>query len=83
MGDPAFLADATAGFGEVPARGPYTLAGSNSAIFVPLANITTGYQAIVNRIHGIINDGSAASYLPADYRTDASLASPEPRNCAT
>ena len=73
MSDPAFRADATAGFDEVPARGPYTLAGSNSAIFIPLANITTSYQAIVNRIHGIIDDGSAASYLPADYRTDATM----------
>lgn len=49
------------------------MAGSNSAIFIPLANITTSYQAIVNRIHSIIDDGSAASYLPADYRTDSTI----------
>jgi len=69
MSNPAFLADATAGFDETPARGPYTLANSNSAIFVPLPNITTSYQTIINRIKGIVADGSASTYLPADYRT--------------
>jgi len=73
MSNPAFLADATAGFDEIPARGPYTLAGSNSAIFVPLANITADYQTIVSRINSIIEDGSAASYLPADYRSDSTM----------
>ena len=73
MADPAFLADATAGFNETPARGPYTLAGSNSAIFVPLANMTTDYEAIVAKIRAGITDGSAASYLPADYRSDPTM----------
>ncbi|KAK1759071.1 GMC oxidoreductase [Echria macrotheca] len=73
MADPAFLADAVAGFNEIPARGPYTLANSNSAIFVPLRNITTTSQTIIERIRSMIADGSAASYLPADYRSDASM----------
>lgn len=73
MSDPAFLADAIAGFNETPARGPYTLAGSNSASFVPLSNITADYQAIVDKIKSSAHDGSAASYLPADYRDDPSM----------
>jgi len=73
MADPAFLADATAGFNETPARGPYTLAGSNSAIFVALRNITPSHQTIINKIRTMVTDGSAASYLPADYRTDVTL----------
>ncbi|KAK0728889.1 hypothetical protein B0T26DRAFT_639795 [Lasiosphaeria miniovina] len=69
----AFLADATAGFDETPARGPYTLAGSNSAVFVPLSNITADYQTIVSRINAMVADGSAASYLPADYRDEPTM----------
>jgi choline dehydrogenase len=73
MSDPAFLADAIVGFNETPARGPYTLAGSNSASFVPLSNITADYQAIVDKIKSSVHDGSAASYLPADYRDDPTM----------
>ncbi|KAK3348931.1 GMC oxidoreductase-like protein [Lasiosphaeria hispida] len=73
MSDPAFVADAVAGFGETPARGPYTLANSNSAIFVPLGNMSANSQTIISRIKGIVADGSAASYLPADYRDDATM----------
>jgi choline dehydrogenase len=73
MYNSTFTADATAGFDEVPARGPYTLAMSNSAIFVPLPNVTVDYMSIVNKIRGIVDNGTAASYLPPDYRSDPAM----------
>jgi hypothetical protein len=73
MLDPAFVTDATAGFDEIPARGPYTLAGGDSDIFVPLPNMTANYMAIVNKIRSIAADGSTASYLPPDYKPDPAI----------
>lgn len=70
MEDPEFAAEAVAQFDEVPARGPYTLAMSNSAIYVSLPNITDDYEAIVKRLRAIASDGSAASYLPPDVGSD-------------
>ena len=65
-----FKADATAGFDETPARGPYTLAGGNSAIFVSLPHVTANnHTLITDRIRAMVADGSAASHLPADLRT--------------
>jgi choline dehydrogenase-like flavoprotein len=64
-----FKADAIAGFDETPARGPYTLAGGNSAIYVSLPHMTPDYAAITDQIRAMVADGSAASYLPADVRT--------------
>ncbi|SPN96992.1 related to alcohol oxidase [Cephalotrichum gorgonifer] len=68
--DPDFAAEAAAQFDEIPARGPYTLAMSNSAIFVSLPNITADYEAIVSRIRDIVSNGTASSYLPPDHRDD-------------
>ncbi|KAF2175443.1 GMC oxidoreductase [Zopfia rhizophila CBS 207.26] len=73
MLNPIFAADAAAGFDETPARGPYTLAMSNSAIYISLPNITIDYMKIINRIYRMVDDGSAASYLPADYNSDPTL----------
>lgn len=73
MEDPAFAATALAEFNETPARGPYTIAGSSTAIFLPLANITGDYQSIADSIRAMVADGSAASYLPADYRADPAM----------
>jgi len=73
MLNPAFKADATAGFDEVPARGPYTLSGGDSAIYVPLPNVTANYKAIVGKIRSMAADGSAASYLPPDYKSDQAM----------
>lgn len=75
MFDPAFASAANAQFNELPARGPYTLAMSNSAIYVSLPNITADFMTIINRIDNMVEDGSAASYLPADYESDPSLIS--------
>ncbi|KAK4149493.1 hypothetical protein C8A00DRAFT_46914 [Chaetomidium leptoderma] len=49
-----FKADAIAGFDETPARGPYTLAGGDSAIYVSLPHVTTEYQDIVDRIRQML-----------------------------
>ncbi|GAB1317802.1 Glucose-methanol-choline oxidoreductase N-terminal domain-containing protein [Madurella fahalii] len=73
MADPAFAATALAEFNEIPARGPYTLAASNTAIFLPLANITGDYRSVANSIRAMVADGSAASHLPADYQTDPAM----------
>jgi choline dehydrogenase-like flavoprotein len=73
MFDPTFAAAASAQFDEVPARGPYTLAMSNSAIFISLPNITVEYMTIIDRIREMVEGGSAASYLPVDYNSDPAL----------
>ncbi|KAK5659705.1 hypothetical protein OQA88_916 [Cercophora sp. LCS_1] len=75
MADPAFLADATAGFNETPARGPYTLGNSNSAIYIPFSELAgrNKTESIVNKIRESIKDGTAFSTLPADYRDDTTL----------
>ncbi|KAL2152881.1 hypothetical protein VTH82DRAFT_4036 [Thermothelomyces myriococcoides] len=64
-----FKADAIAGFNETPARGPYTLTGGNSAIFVSLPHLTTDYSTITAKIRAMVAEGTAASYLPAGQRT--------------
>jgi choline dehydrogenase len=69
MLDPAFAADAAAGFNETPARGPYTLSMSNSAIFVSLPNITAEYMSIIDSIRST----NSTQYLPADYAGDPIL----------
>ncbi|KAK3320145.1 GMC oxidoreductase-like protein [Cercophora scortea] len=78
--NPAFLADALAGFNETPARGPYTLAMSNSAIYMPLPNMTIEYFPILDKIRRIsaaANGSSehAARYLSPDQRSDPTLVS--------
>jgi len=74
MFNATFAADAAAGFDEVPARGPYTLAMSNSAIFNSLPNMTADHHKIVGKIRALAADGSAAAaYLPADYRSDPTV----------
>ncbi len=73
MLDPAFASDAFAGFDEVPPRGPYTLAMANSAAFLSLPKMTPNYTAIIAKIHVMASDGSAASYLPADLRSDPTI----------
>lgn len=73
MYDSTFAADATAAFNEVPASGPYTLAMANVAIFVPLPNVTSDYMRIIDRIRGLVQNGTAASFLPPDYRADPTM----------
>jgi hypothetical protein len=70
-----FKADATAAFNATPARGPYTLAGGNSAIYVSLPRMDPdGYTTIVSDIRAMVANGSAASFLPADLRGDRAMA---------
>ncbi|PKS12295.1 hypothetical protein jhhlp_001595 [Lomentospora prolificans] len=73
MLDDDFLADATAGFDEVPARGPYTLAMANMALFLSLVNVTSEYATIVAKIRDQVTSGTAASFLPLDYRDDPEM----------
>ncbi|KAH7371386.1 GMC oxidoreductase-like protein [Pyrenochaeta sp. MPI-SDFR-AT-0127] len=65
MLNPVFAAGAAAEFNKTPARGPYTLAMGNIAIYVSLPNVTANFASIVNKIHSQVNDDTAASYLPA------------------
>jgi choline dehydrogenase len=73
MRDPAFTAFAAAAFNETPARGPYTLAMGNSAIYISLPNITANYATIVNGIRNMSNNGAASYHLPIDYDNDPTL----------
>ncbi|KAH8888807.1 GMC oxidoreductase-like protein [Thozetella sp. PMI_491] len=74
MNNATFAADAAAGFDETPARGPYTLAMSNSAMFVPLPNVTVDYMVIIDKIRSLAGDAAAAAaYLPPDYRSDPTM----------
>ncbi|KAK3294447.1 uncharacterized protein B0H64DRAFT_463347 [Chaetomium fimeti] len=75
MQDPAFAADAAAGFNETPSRGPYTLALGNSAVYVSLPHLAPdNHETIIANIRAIAaNDTLAASYLPPDHRTSAPM----------
>jgi choline dehydrogenase-like flavoprotein len=73
MLDATFVADATAAFDDTPATGPYTMAMGNNAIFVSMPDMNPDYMTIVNRIRGMVTDGSAASYLPADLASDPAM----------
>lgn len=76
MRDPDFAAEAAAQFDEIPARGPYTLAMSNSGLFVSLATITDDYLDIVDKIRALLeddDDDTAASYLPEEYRDNPEM----------
>ncbi|KAM7198415.1 hypothetical protein V8F20_006176 [Naviculisporaceae sp. PSN 640] len=78
MLDPVFKQNATAAFDAVPASGPYTLAGGNSAIFVSLPHLTSprNTAAIISKIHAIAKSSSlAASYLPPDIRSNQAMKS--------
>lgn len=61
-----FRDEALALYEERPARGPYTLAMGNSAIYVSLPNVTSDHEAITSAILAQVEDGSALSYLPED-----------------
>ncbi|KAB5582856.1 hypothetical protein GE09DRAFT_1211476 [Coniochaeta sp. 2T2.1] len=74
MFNATFAAEATAAFNATPASGPYTLALSNSAIFVPLPNVTADYPTIISKIRSLAsNSPAAASYLPVSYRSDPAM----------
>ena len=68
-----FAAQATAEFDQVPAQGPYTLSMSNSAIFIPLHNLTATHSDIITKLRTMVASGSAPSFLPPSYASDPTL----------
>ncbi len=69
-----YAAAAAVAFNQTPAQGPYTLAMSNSAIWVPLPNITATYTTITDAIRLLANTSDpAALHLPPAYNGDATL----------
>jgi choline dehydrogenase len=74
MANQSFIDEATAQFNERPARGPYTLGMSNTALFMPLPNMSISYMDTINKIRGLASEGSGVSYLPAAYRNDRRMA---------
>ncbi|KAL2167799.1 hypothetical protein VTG60DRAFT_811 [Thermothelomyces hinnuleus] len=69
-----FAAEAAAAFNQTPAQGPYTLAMSNSASWVPLPNITVDYPVIANQIRALANSSDPSELrLPPAYDGDESL----------
>jgi hypothetical protein len=69
-----FAAEAAAGFNQTPAQGPYTLAMSNSAIWVSLPNITADYATIIDAIRAqAASPDAAALHLPPAYNGDETL----------
>lgn len=69
-----FVAEATRLFNQVPAQGPYTTAMSNSAIWLPLANLTSNAASIIAQIRDLANTNSTSSLLlPKEYNSDPTL----------
>jgi len=68
-----FKAEATAAFDRPTAEGPYTLAGGNNAIYVSLPHVTAQYKDITQKIRRMATDGTAASYLPPDVRSNKDM----------
>jgi hypothetical protein len=69
-----FAAEAAAGFNQTPAQGPYTLAMSNSAIWVSLPNITATYSTIIDQIRALAKSSDPSSlHLPPAYGADKTL----------
>ncbi len=69
-----YVAAAEAAFNQTPAQGPYTLAASNSAIWVPLTNMSITYTAITDAIRLLANTSDlSALHLPPAYNSDESL----------
>ncbi|KAK3374663.1 GMC oxidoreductase-like protein [Podospora didyma] len=69
-----YLAEATAQFNEVPARGPYTLALGNTAIYVSLPRAApASFQTIVSKILELANGplSNVAPFFPPN--TDATI----------
>ncbi|KAK0726044.1 hypothetical protein B0H67DRAFT_479878 [Lasiosphaeris hirsuta] len=75
MLDPVYATRAAADFDATPATGPYTLAMSNTAIWVPLSNITAHYSDLMQQIRNLANVSEPESlHLPPEYESDATLA---------
>ncbi|KAK0642866.1 GMC oxidoreductase-like protein [Cercophora newfieldiana] len=76
MLNPPFAAAAAAAFNSTPATGPYTLAMSDSFIFISLPNMTTpaSLSTLLSKIHSLATANSTtALYLPPVYSSDPTL----------
>lgn len=62
--DPELTAQARAQYAERPAKGPYTLAMGNTAIYIPLRNITATASFIAGSVVALAASGTKGS--PAD-----------------
>jgi len=71
MLDPAYAARAVSEFNMTPARGPYTLAMSNTALYISLPNVTEEYMEIIEEMRKTADSDSAAAHLPEN--SDPSL----------
>jgi choline dehydrogenase-like flavoprotein len=61
-----FRQEAMEQYKKRPAQGPYTLAMGNSAIYIPLRNVTDHYMDIIHLITEQVESGTALDYLPSD-----------------
>lgn len=59
-----YLQESIEAFNLIPAQGPYTLGLGNTAVYLPLANITASYKDIAASVRQQIESGKAAAYLP-------------------
>lgn len=75
MNDPEYVAKATADFDKIPAEGPYTLAQSNSALFLSLPKMSSPavVKSIAAEIRKQVKSKTAASYLPPESRAHPEL----------
>ncbi|KAK8070303.1 hypothetical protein PG994_006919 [Apiospora phragmitis] len=62
--DAAYLQTTLDQFAERPARGPWTLIWNHQAVFLPLANVTSSFEAIVTSLREQIADGTFLTTLP-------------------
>jgi len=65
-----FREEALKQYKERPAQGPYTLAMGNSAIYIPLRNVTEDYTDIIDAINAQVADKTALNYLPEGVPED-------------
>ena len=71
-----FAAEAAAAFNRTPASGPYTLAMSNTAIWIPLRRMSTNHAAVVDTIRDMAATADTSDsdlYLPPAYGTEPTL----------
>lgn len=62
--DEAYRNQSIKEFYSKPARGPYTQALGNLAVYLSLQNLTSSHKEIISSIREQISSGKAASYLP-------------------
>ncbi|KAK4224190.1 GMC oxidoreductase [Podospora fimiseda] len=73
-----FKEESIAQFYETPAKGPYTLAFGNNAVYVSLPKLASAglaWKDIVSRIKKSVLDNSFVEYLPVDLRNEKTIVS--------